>query len=104
MGTQDGPRISRMERHFQSIIATLLLGIAGWIAITTTETSKGQAAIAEQIGAARSELARLSSEVRSITERAYLKEDARREFDRVDRILSEVDSRIREIEARGARR
>lgn len=94
-----------LERHAQSFILAISLGISGWVGLTTQSTSVNMATLSERVINLQSQILSLEQTARD----QYTRSEAIREFAgfeeeirAAEELIRDLDSRIRELEnARG---
>lgn len=83
-----------MEKHFQTIIVTILLAISGWVALTTQATSV-------QVATMKVQIETLSAKVENFSSDQYRSSEAVRDLMLRDQRLSRLEERIDRLEERG---
>jgi hypothetical protein len=80
-----------MERHFQTIIVTILLALSGWVAMTTQRTSVQVATLQVEVKNMQDQLSRSYVE-------SYRPSDAARDFQLRDLQIKRLEDRVQVLE------
>lgn len=90
-----GPRqASPWERHFQTVLTTVAIGLLAWVGVSQVTTNEITAAIKQQL----IDMNRRIESVERGTSDRYTASRAASDFLRIETTLDRLDRRIRDIE------
>lgn len=92
----EAPPRSAIERHAQTVIASIILGLAAWTTVTVADLTTKTAVLVTRVGNLETRLADFRH---NLTDR-YRKGDAQRDLKLRDRRLDSLEKRMDRIEAR----
>jgi len=109
-GTDDR-RSSAFERHLQTGLAVLVIGLMGWVGITTSDTSRISAvtsarldlmaeATAIRMDLMAEALTDLKKQVRLSSKNRYTRQDAQRDYTQNLRRFETIEKRITKLESK----
>lgn len=87
-----------VERHIQTILAALLIGLVGWVGITVYQTGVTVARLEERVGYMAIQIQALDVKMNAAASGRYSASDAARDFVHVNERLKDHDKRIRTLE------
>lgn len=85
---------SAIERHIQSGLAVIMIGLAGWIAMSVSHLTTDMAVMQSKVEAIQSRI----SDFRAAMNDRYRKEDAHRDLAARDRRLDRIEKRLDRLE------
>lgn len=80
-----------LERHFQSIVLTVLAGVTGWFGLTVQDSTVKLATISERLTGLERQLA-------DNKEQTYTMRDAQKDLQLRDSVIANIASRVLELE------
>jgi hypothetical protein len=89
-----------MERHIQTLIGAVLIGLVFWMGTTLNNTSTGMAVLDERVATLTGEVTALRTQVANGIDDRYRKTDASRDLARVWNHFAAVDDQLDELERR----
>lgn len=89
-----------VERHLQTIMGAVLVGLVFWVGTTLSTAETQMAVLEERVVTLASEVHALRSQVAKGIDDRYRRGDAQNDFGRVWNHFAEVDDRLDEIERR----
>jgi len=95
------PKIS-MERHIQTVLAALIIGLVGWVGVSVTTISSNQAALSVQVTRLESDVSRLTNKIEGgILPRTQSSLDnLQAQIDRHEKQFNTIWPRLREMKER----
>ena len=85
-----------LERHFQSIIGVIVIGVLGWVGYNVNDTAKQIAVLGTQLEALQEQV----DDLKEGTRERYTKTDAARDFLLRDSNINSLLARIDRLEGR----
>lgn len=85
---------SPLERHFQTLVQVVLVGICVWMATTVQDTAVKVATLTERVATLQNEV----SGLRAGTALRYTSDDAARDLAAINSQLDDMRARIRDLE------
>lgn len=89
--TENTNSLRAIERHFQSIVLTVLAGVTGWFGLTVQDSTVKLATLSERLSG-------LERQISDNRELAYTVRDAQKDFQLRDSVISNVAARVLELE------
>lgn len=89
-----------IERHAQTIMGAVLVGLVFWVGSTLNTAQTQMAVLEERVVTLTSEVTSLRNQVASGIDDRYRRADAQRDFGRVWNHLASVDEQLDELERR----
>lgn len=89
-----GPTRTGFERHMQTAIQIVLVGLVAWMGSTTQTTAVEVAELKAELRSLRREMIELKEQTRQ----TYTRSDAERDFGVRDRRLDDLETRMRDLE------
>lgn len=95
------PKVS-MERHIQTVLAALIIGLVGWVGVSVTTISSNQAAMSVQVSRLESDVNRLTNKIEGgILPRTQSAIDSlQAQIDRHEKQFGTIWPRLREMKER----
>lgn len=95
---QDRRKSSVFERHLQTGLVLLAVGLLGWNGVTTSDTSSGMAVLDERVSWMGGAVSELKTQISSLVADRYTQLDAER--DRMDnnRRFENIETRLLKLE------
>jgi len=87
---------SSLERHVQSLIGVLVVGLLGWVGLTLQTMTESVARLEEKVAGLERQLDFLQGQTRD----RYTRGDATRDFDVMRKVLDDHADRIKTLEKR----
>jgi len=90
-----------MERHAQTVLAAVTIGLIGWVGISVTEGSNALAKMEVITGQLQEEVRELKSHIRNATDSHVGKDEMREARNKCEEGLQHLDGRVRKLEGNG---
>lgn len=94
-----GEQRSALERHAQTVILAIIVGLMSWVGVSITQTRETMVRLEERVGA----LSTLVDELRRSANGAYTRAEADRDFGRITGRVDDIERRLRNVEGVGRR-
>ena len=89
-----------MERHLQTAIGAVLIGLVFWVGNTLSTAETQMAVLDERVSNLTTEVSALRGQIADGVDDRYRARDAQRDFSRVWAHMSSVDEQLDELERR----
>lgn len=89
-----------MEKHLQTALAAILIGLVGWVGVTVSSTATEVAVLKQTVIVLTSTIEKLEARLEVMTDDRYRASDARRDLGRVYERLSDHEKRIGGLEGK----
>lgn len=91
-----------MERHIQTVLAALIVGLVGWVGFTLTSMSSQQAAMIVQVSRLESDVSRLTNKIENgvLPQTKAELEQLERQIERHETLFDTIWPRLREMKER----
>lgn len=97
-GTKDRRTANNFERHLQTGLVMIVIGLMGWVGITTSDTSRGMATLGERVSWMGDTIKELKTQLAAQAADRYTRKDAQRDYTQYMRRFQAIEARVTKLE------